>query len=162
MKATGPKSGAPALPGTQYWNLGDHSSTIARWQAQMHTRGSFLVGTGYFGPNTLVVVKRIQGQNGLPQTGLLGPVTWKLAWTGKYSDSGAATVTAVATRSSHKVGPVQLGTGLARNAVLVDRRQQLCNRSDSRQQMHRRGSSLIGNRRIRTAHAGGGQDDCNG
>ena len=143
VKATGPKSGAPAWPDTQYWNLGDHSSSIARWQAQMHTRGSFLVGTGYFGPNTLMVIKRIQGQNGLPQTGLLGPVTWALAWTGKYRDSGAATTTAV-TQKSHKVGPVHSapafpGTrywSIGDNSSAIARFQT---------QMHRRGSSLIGN-----------------
>lgn len=78
------QSGAPDWPGPQYFSIGDHSSTIARWQAQMHTRGSSLVGTGDFGPNTLAVVKRIQGENGLPQTGILGPVTWALAWTGTY------------------------------------------------------------------------------
>ena len=127
---SGPTSGAPAWPNTQYWNLGDHSSTIARWQAQMHTRGSFLVGTGYFGPNTLMVVKRIQGQNGLPQTGLLGPVTWKLAWAGTYRDSGAPTV---AGHQNHiHQNRVQsraraLRTGLAGDPILVNRRQQLDN-----------------------------------
>jgi resuscitation-promoting factor RpfA len=144
VKATGPTSSAPSWPGTQYWNLGDHSSTIARWQAQMHTRGSFLVGTGYFGPNTLMVVKRIQGQNGLAQTGLLGPVTWKLAWTGKYRDAGAATVTAVAKKPTKKVGPVRSapawpGTqywSIGDHSSSIARFQS---------QMHRRGSSLVGN-----------------
>jgi len=75
---------APPWPKTQYWSIGDHSSTIARFQAQLHARGSALQGTGDFGPNTLAAVKRLQGLNGLPQTGLLGPVTWKLAWTGKF------------------------------------------------------------------------------
>ncbi|MBV9593735.1 MAG: transglycosylase family protein [Actinobacteria bacterium] len=75
---------APAWPGPQYFSYGDHSTTIKRFQDQMHARGFFPVGTGDFGPNTLAMVKRLQGANGLPQTGLLGPVTWKLAWTGKY------------------------------------------------------------------------------
>jgi hypothetical protein len=30
------------------------------------------------------VVKRIQTLNHLPATGILGPNTWKLAWTGRY------------------------------------------------------------------------------
>jgi peptidoglycan hydrolase-like protein with peptidoglycan-binding domain len=87
---TAPASGtaragsAPDWPGPQYFSLGDHGLTIARWQAQLHTRGSFLRGTGDFGPNTLAAVKRIQGENGLPQTGILGPVTWALAWTGNF------------------------------------------------------------------------------
>jgi peptidoglycan hydrolase-like protein with peptidoglycan-binding domain len=81
------KSGvkAPPWPNTQYWSLGDHSSTIARFQAQLHKRGSTaLTGTGQFGANTLAAVNRLQRLNGLPQTGLLGPNTWKLAWTGKF------------------------------------------------------------------------------
>ena len=144
VRTTGPTSGAPKWPNTQYWNLGDHSSTVARWQAQMHTRGSFLVGTGYFGPNTLMVVKRIQGQNGLPETGLLGPVTWALAWSGKYRDGGAATVAGAATPARPRVGPVRSAPNwpntqywsIGDNSSTIARFQA---------QMHRRGSSLIGN-----------------
>jgi peptidoglycan hydrolase-like protein with peptidoglycan-binding domain len=75
---------APAWPGPQYYSLGDHSATIKAWQLQMHRRGAPLTGTGQFGPNTLAVVKRIQGLNHLNETGLLGPETWKLAWIGAY------------------------------------------------------------------------------
>ncbi len=75
----------PAWPGPQYFSVGDHSTTIKQFQDQMHARGFFPVGTGDFGPNTLDMVKRLQGQNGLPETGLLGPVTWRLAWSGAYT-----------------------------------------------------------------------------
>jgi peptidoglycan hydrolase-like protein with peptidoglycan-binding domain len=75
---------APAWPGPQYYSFGYQSATIKRFQDQMHARGYFPVGTGDFGPNTLATVNRLQRQNGLRVTGLLGPVTWKLAWTGKY------------------------------------------------------------------------------
>jgi resuscitation-promoting factor RpfA len=75
---------APAWPGSQYYSLGDHSATIKAWQLQMHRRGAPLTGTGQFGPNTLAVVKRIQGVNHLDVTGILGPETWKLAWIGAY------------------------------------------------------------------------------
>ncbi len=76
---------APPMPGGNHWySYGDHNSTIKRWQDQMHARGLFPVGTGDFGANTLAAVKHIQAANGLPQTGILGPVTWKLAWTGRY------------------------------------------------------------------------------
>jgi hypothetical protein len=76
---------APAWPGPQYFGFGDHSRTIARFQAQLHARGSTsLSGSGQFGANTLTAVKLIQRLNGLPQTGILGPVTWRLAWTGKF------------------------------------------------------------------------------
>ena len=43
-----------------------------------------VTGTGQFGANTLAAVKRIQQENGLGVTGILGPNTWKLAWTGKF------------------------------------------------------------------------------
>jgi peptidoglycan hydrolase-like protein with peptidoglycan-binding domain len=140
---TGPKSSAPAWPGTKYWTLGDESSTIARWQAQMHTRGSFLVGTGTFGPNTLAVVKRIQAQNGLKQTGLLGPVTWSLAWTGQYRDSGPNRVAKPARKPvAHHVGPVRSapawpGTrywAVGDNSATIAKFQS---------QMHRRGATLV-------------------
>lgn len=75
---------APAMPGPHWYVQGDHNATIARWQVQMHTRGASLNGTGVFGPNTLKVVKRLQQLNGLAQTGVLGPETWKLAWAGRY------------------------------------------------------------------------------
>ncbi|MCW2529203.1 MAG: Transglycosylase domain protein [Pseudonocardiales bacterium] len=80
---------APAWPGPQYFSIGDHSDTIAQFQAQLHARGSYLVGDGNFGPNTQAEVKRIQAQNGLSQTGILGPVTWKLAWSGTYNPGSA-------------------------------------------------------------------------
>jgi peptidoglycan hydrolase-like protein with peptidoglycan-binding domain len=50
----------------------------------MHKRGAPLTGTGQFGPTTLSVVKAVQRQNHLKVTGILGPSTWKLAWSGKY------------------------------------------------------------------------------
>ena len=142
--APAPTTGAPAWPGTSYAQLGSNNSMVARWQAQMHKRGSFLVGTGYFGPNTLAVVDRIQGQNGLPQTGLLGPVTWKLAWTGTYHDSAAATKPSPAPApAAAKVGPVRAapefpGTtywsiGMHSSTIAA-----------FQSQMHRRGSFLTG------------------
>jgi peptidoglycan hydrolase-like protein with peptidoglycan-binding domain len=83
---TSPATGTiPAWPGPQYFSFGDHSATIKQFQDQMHARGFFPLGTGDYGPNTLDMVNRLQAQNGLPQTGLLGPVTWKLAWTGDYA-----------------------------------------------------------------------------
>jgi peptidoglycan hydrolase-like protein with peptidoglycan-binding domain len=72
-----------AWPGV-YYSFGDNSSHIRQWQLKMKTRGAPLSGTGKFGQNTLAVVKRIQRRNHLPATGILGPVTWPLAWKGKY------------------------------------------------------------------------------
>ena len=144
-RSTPARSAAPAWPGSSYAQLGDHSATVARWQAQMHKRGSILVGSGYFGPNTLAAVKRIQGQNGLPQTGLLGPVTWKLAWTGAYRDSASAAksrpVRAAATSS--KVGPVRSAPRFpgSRYWSVGDRSSTV---AAFQRQMHRRGSTLVG------------------
>jgi peptidoglycan hydrolase-like protein with peptidoglycan-binding domain len=75
---------APAWPGTQYWSPGEKSATIARWQRQLKTRGSAVNTTGTFDRVTLAAVKRIQRLNGLPETGLIGPTTWALAWSGTY------------------------------------------------------------------------------
>jgi len=75
---------APKWTASQYYSLGDHSATIKTWQLRMRARGVALTGTGQFGPSTLAVVKRIQQANHLKVTGILGPETWKLAWTGKY------------------------------------------------------------------------------
>jgi peptidoglycan hydrolase-like protein with peptidoglycan-binding domain len=78
-----PSPGSHAWPGV-YYGLGDHSAGIRTWQLRMKARGAPLTGTGQFGNNTLAVVKRIQTLNHLPATGILGPNTWKLAWTGRY------------------------------------------------------------------------------
>jgi resuscitation-promoting factor RpfA len=74
---------APRWPG-RYYSIGDHSPSIRKWQLRMKARGAALTGSGRFGKNTLAVVKRIQRLNHLPATGILGPVTWRLAWKGKY------------------------------------------------------------------------------
>jgi resuscitation-promoting factor RpfA len=74
---------APRWPGT-YYSIGDHSLNIRTWQLRMKARGAALTGSGQFGTNTLAVVKRIQRLNHLRATGILGPVTWPLAWKGKY------------------------------------------------------------------------------
>jgi peptidoglycan hydrolase-like protein with peptidoglycan-binding domain len=80
-----PAVNAPAWTAPQYYSLGDDSATIKAWQQQMRTRGAPLRVSGQFGTNTLAVINAVQQQNHLKVTGLLGPVTWKLAWTGTYS-----------------------------------------------------------------------------
>ncbi|PZS19980.1 MAG: hypothetical protein DLM57_02885, partial [Pseudonocardiales bacterium] len=86
-----PSSGVPAFPGSRWYHFGDRSVSIKRFQDQLHARGFFPVGTGEYGPHTLAVVKRLQSLNGLVPNGFIGPNTWRLAWTGKYSAAGAAT-----------------------------------------------------------------------
>ena len=80
-------SGAiPAFPGGSHWyQYGETSRNIKTFQDQMHRRGYFPVGTGEYGPNTLRMVKRLQSLNGLVPNGYIGPNTWRLAWTGRYS-----------------------------------------------------------------------------
>jgi resuscitation-promoting factor RpfA len=78
------KVNAPAWTAPQYYSLGDKSATIKGWQQQMRTRGAPLQLSGQFGTNTLAVVNALQQQNHLKVTGLLGPATWKAAWTGSY------------------------------------------------------------------------------
>jgi resuscitation-promoting factor RpfA len=75
-------------PGVRY-TLGDRSSGIATWQKQMHKRGATnLEGTGSFGTNTLAVIKSLQAANHRIPSGVLGPVTWELAWTGTFQAAG--------------------------------------------------------------------------
>ena len=87
-KYTVPTAGASAIapfPGGSHWyGLGETSWNIKTFQDQMHKRGFFPVGIGYYGPNTLAMVKQLQRLNGLVPNGLIGPNTWRLAWTGKY------------------------------------------------------------------------------
>jgi len=75
----------PAFPGPRWYHYGDNNRNIKTFQDQMHTRGYFPVGTGDYGPNTLRMVEQLQRLNGLVPNGLIGPNTWRLAWTGKYS-----------------------------------------------------------------------------
>ncbi|MDQ2751114.1 MAG: transglycosylase family protein [Actinomycetota bacterium] len=86
----GSASGIPAFPGSRWYHFGDRNSSIKVFQDQMHKRGFFPVGTGEYGPNTLAMVKRLQSLNGLVPNGEIGPNTWRLAWTGKYTTAGAA------------------------------------------------------------------------
>jgi peptidoglycan hydrolase-like protein with peptidoglycan-binding domain len=79
-------SAVPAFPGGSHWYVyGETNRNIKRFQDQMHKRGYFPVGTGEYGPNTLRMVKQLQRLNGLVPNGYLGPNTWRLAWTGRYS-----------------------------------------------------------------------------
>ena len=75
----------PAFPGRSHWYAyGETSRNIKTFQDRMHQRGYFPVGTGQYGPNTLRMVKQLQRLNGLVPNGLIGPNTWRLAWTGRY------------------------------------------------------------------------------
>jgi peptidoglycan hydrolase-like protein with peptidoglycan-binding domain len=82
-------SGIPAFPGSRWYQYGDWNNDIKQFQNEMHRRGFFPPGTGQYGPLTLAMVKRLQALNGLIPNGYIGPNTWRLAWTGKYSNPPA-------------------------------------------------------------------------
>ncbi len=84
-------SGIPAFPGGSHqYFYGETSANIRTFQLQLAKRGADLTGTGYYGSKTLTVVKQLQKLNGLAPRGYIGPQTWRLAWTGKYTRSTAA------------------------------------------------------------------------
>jgi hypothetical protein len=76
----------PAFPGARWYTYGDDNRNIKTFQDEMHRRGYFPVGTGQYGPNTQHMVKQLQRLNGLVPNGYIGPNTWRLAWTGRYSN----------------------------------------------------------------------------
>jgi hypothetical protein len=83
---TGSTTTIPAFPGGSHWyTYGETNRHIKVFQDAMHTRGYFPVGTGQYGPHTLQMVKQLQRLNGLVPNGYIGPNTWRLAWTGRYS-----------------------------------------------------------------------------
>jgi peptidoglycan hydrolase-like protein with peptidoglycan-binding domain len=89
--SSGSSSGIPAFPGGAHWyRYGETSRNIKVFQDRMHARGFFPVGTGQYGPNTLRMVKQLQRLNGLIPNGFLGPNTWRLAWTGRYTPAATA------------------------------------------------------------------------
>lgn len=68
---------------------GLHSSDTAvmrdglrRWQQRMRDRGwRSLAADGYYGPQTKSVATQFQQEKGLMVDGLIGPATWRAAWT---------------------------------------------------------------------------------
>lgn len=77
---------APPFPGSAPYVYGNNNANIKKFQDQMHSRSSFPAGTGQFGPLTLSMVKRLQSENGLTQTGQIDAKTWSMAWNGRYID----------------------------------------------------------------------------
>jgi peptidoglycan hydrolase-like protein with peptidoglycan-binding domain len=75
----------PAFPGSRWYQYGDNNTNIKTFQNEMHRRGYFPAGTGQYGPQTAKMVKQLQRLNGLVPNGYIGPNTWRLAWTGKYT-----------------------------------------------------------------------------
>ena len=102
----GSTGGVPNYPSTRSYSYGDTSSVIKAFQDQMHKRGAIPPGTGYYGPLTLVVVKRLQSLNGIRSSGLLGPLTWHAAFAGTWTSpsSGGSTAPPYPSTRSYSYG----------------------------------------------------------
>ncbi|HET8588892.1 MAG TPA: peptidoglycan-binding protein [Nakamurella sp.] len=72
---------APAWPGKQFF-YGDTARELQCFQKQLGHRGYPLSGTGYYGPATKASVLDLQRRNGINDSGIIGPLTWKAAWEG--------------------------------------------------------------------------------
>lgn len=73
----GPKAG-PKQSVSGYYS---HRRDLAKWQTQMQARGWRITAAGFYEPVTGGVAMGIQQQAGVKVDGLIGPVTWALAWT---------------------------------------------------------------------------------
>ena len=94
---------APAFPGHRFFRYGDRNNDVKRFQDELHSRGVFPAGTGQFGPLTLAMVKNLQQANGYTTSGMIGPKTWALAWTGKLPRSTSPTPASTHRRSATSV-----------------------------------------------------------
>ncbi len=73
---------APTWPGKQF-RFGQTARELQCFQKELGHRGYDLLGTGYYGSVTKSVVLDLQRRNGIPDSGIVGPKTWKAAWEGK-------------------------------------------------------------------------------
>ncbi len=78
---TVPTVNAPAYPG---YVLGyapsKYDGNVLTWQGRMKARGWTISADGFFGPETLTVVKDFQAEKSLGVDGLIGEKTWTAAW----------------------------------------------------------------------------------
>lgn len=76
----GPKSG-PAHSVSGYFS---YREELRRWQTQAATKNAYTGRPdGLYGPLTRNAALDIQRRNGVYADGLIGPVTWRLAWAGR-------------------------------------------------------------------------------
>ncbi len=65
-------------------HAGDRGVHVVRLQRALRAAGyKKLIGTGYFGPNTVTAVKMVQRGNGFKATGVVGPKFWSLLQHGR-------------------------------------------------------------------------------
>lgn len=75
----------PRYPGYILRQSGRYDGNVKTWQRRMKERGWNIGVDGYFGQQTLSVVKAFQREKGLRADGLIGPRTWGTAWTSKVT-----------------------------------------------------------------------------
>lgn len=73
---------APPYPGyIMGYAPSKHDGNVGVWQSRMKQRGWRIGVDGYFGNETLRVVRAFQAEKRLGVDGDIGPVTWAAAWT---------------------------------------------------------------------------------
>lgn len=84
-----PPNTAPAFPlssGDWFGPGGTlHQHGLDKWQRQMRNRGWTIGVDGEYGPQTAGVAHDFQHEKGLKVDSLIGPSTWKAAWTTKVT-----------------------------------------------------------------------------
>jgi hypothetical protein len=71
---------APPWPGVTF-RPGDCARALRDWQLQMNNHGFDFQGTGCFFAETRMAARALQRANGIPESGVIGPLTWMAAWT---------------------------------------------------------------------------------
>lgn len=72
--------GGPPWPGKVY-AFGDCDPALRVWQLRMNDLGYDFDGTGCYREETRRAVLSLQHARGIPDSGRLGPQTWRAAWT---------------------------------------------------------------------------------
>lgn len=78
-----PAPGSPPWPGKVYV-YGDCDPPLRTWQLRMNAHGYSFQGSGCYLDETRAAVLALQRANGIPDTGRLGPRTWRAAWHGQH------------------------------------------------------------------------------
>lgn len=71
----------PAYPGYEMHPSSHFDRNVKTWQNQMKRRGWKITVDGKFGPKTAHVARAFQAEKQLHVDGVIGPVTWRCAWT---------------------------------------------------------------------------------
>ena len=80
-----PTPPAPAFPGRELRYVKGHAimrgADVRQWQQRMRDRGWRIDVDGEFGPRSAAVAEAFQREKGLHVDGIVGPNTWRAAWT---------------------------------------------------------------------------------